>query len=41
VGGYLCSVEEKKKLQATMWDEKGVLNREIVAQPASRIAEPI
>ena len=40
VGGYLCSAEEKKKLQATMWDpEKGVLNREIVAQPAEKIAD--
>lgn len=39
VGGYLCSAEEKKKLQATMWDpEKGILNREIVAQPAEKIA---
>jgi len=39
VGGYLCSAEEKKKLQAAMWDpEKGVLNREIVAQPAEKIA---
>ncbi len=39
VGGYLCSAEEKKMLQATMWDpDKGVLNREIVAQPAEKIA---
>ena len=39
VGGYLVNAEEKKKLQATMWDEKGTLNREIVARPATRIAE--
>jgi len=39
VGGYLCSAEEKKKLQAAMWDEKGVLSREIVAQPAEKIAD--
>jgi len=39
VGGYLCSAEEKKRLQAAMWDpDKGVLNREIVAQPAEKIA---
>lgn len=38
-GGYLVDAEEKKKLQATMWDERGVLNRAIVAQPAPKIAE--
>ncbi len=38
VGGYLVSPEEKEKLQATVWTEKG-LNRAIVAQPAARIAE--
>jgi len=39
VGGYLCNAEEKKKLQAAMWDpEKGTLSREIVAQPAAKIA---
>jgi sulfoacetaldehyde dehydrogenase len=38
-GGYMVNTEEKKKLQNTMWNEKGALNREIVAQPASRIAE--
>jgi sulfoacetaldehyde dehydrogenase len=37
-GGYLCSPEEKKKLQAAMWDEKGVLSRDIVAQSAEKIA---
>jgi sulfoacetaldehyde dehydrogenase len=40
VGGYLVSPGEKQKLQATMWDSnKGTLNREIVAQPAERIAK--
>jgi sulfoacetaldehyde dehydrogenase len=39
VGGYLCSAEEKALLQKTMWDEKGALNRAIVAQPAQKIAE--
>jgi sulfoacetaldehyde dehydrogenase len=37
-GGYLCSAEEKARLQKGMWDEKGILNREIVAQPAEKIA---
>jgi sulfoacetaldehyde dehydrogenase len=39
VGGYLCSAEEKAKLQKGMWDEKGALNREIVAQSAEKIAK--
>ena len=38
VGGYLCSAEEKKKLQTATWDEKGILNRAVVAQPAEKIA---
>jgi len=38
VGGYLVNAEEKKKLQAAMWNDKGVLSREIVAQPPERIA---
>jgi sulfoacetaldehyde dehydrogenase len=39
VGAYLVNKEEKAKLRKAMWDEKGVLNREIVAKPAKRIAE--
>ena len=39
VGGYLVSPDEKKKLQDTMWTAPGLLNRDIVAQPAGRIAE--
>lgn len=38
-GGYLCNAEEKAKLMATMWPDGHTLNREIVAQPATRIAE--
>lgn len=37
-GGYLLSAKEKEKLQAAMWTDHG-LNRDIVAQPAARIAE--
>ena len=37
-GGYRCTADEKAKLQAVMWPD-GKLNREIVAQPAARIAE--
>jgi len=37
-GGYLCNAEEKKKLQTTMWTEKG-LNAKIVAQPPEKIAD--
>jgi sulfoacetaldehyde dehydrogenase len=40
VGGYKVNPEEKKRLQAAMWNpEKGTLNREIVAKPGTRIAE--
>jgi len=40
VGGYLVSADEKKKLQNAMWDpQKGTLRREIVAQPAEKIAK--
>ncbi|MDC7124651.1 MAG: aldehyde dehydrogenase family protein [Spirochaetales bacterium] len=38
-GGYMVNAEEKKSLQATMWDENGVLSRQIVAQPAQKIAK--
>lgn len=36
-GGYLVSAEEKEKLQKAMWPD-GHLNRDIVAQPAQKIA---
>jgi len=38
LGGYLCNDEEKARLRATMWPDGQTLNREIVAQPAERIA---
>ncbi|MFJ5718064.1 aldehyde dehydrogenase family protein [Neobacillus sp. NPDC093127] len=37
-GGHLVNQEEKEKLKNTMWVD-GHLSREIVAKPASRIAE--
>ena len=37
-GGYLLNSVEKAKLQEAMW-QNGILNREIVAQTAIRIAE--
>jgi sulfoacetaldehyde dehydrogenase len=39
VGAYLVNKEEKAKLRKAMWDEKGVLNRDIVAKPAAQIAK--
>ena len=38
-GGYLASAEEKNALQKTMWTASKVLNRTIIAQPATKIAE--
>ncbi len=37
-GGYKVNAEEKAKLQATIWVD-GHINRDVVAQPAGRIAE--
>lgn len=37
-GGYLCSAEEKARLEAVMWKD-GAINREVVAKPPARIAE--
>jgi sulfoacetaldehyde dehydrogenase len=37
-GGHLASIDEKEKLKAAMWPD-GKINRDIVAQPALRIAE--
>ncbi|MFP4179605.1 MAG: aldehyde dehydrogenase family protein [Spirochaetaceae bacterium] len=37
-GGYVVNGEEKKRLQDHMWKD-GILNREIVAQPAQKIAK--
>lgn len=38
-GGYLCTTEEREKLRATMWPDGTSLNRDIVAKPATQIAE--
>jgi len=38
-GGYLTNKEEKHALQKTMWTATKVLNRAIIAQPATKIAE--
>lgn len=37
-GGYLVLPDEKPKLQAVMWDEKGALSRDIVARSPEHIA---
>lgn len=37
-GGYVLGEADKKRLQATIWKEPGVLNANIVAQPFSVIA---
>jgi acyl-CoA reductase-like NAD-dependent aldehyde dehydrogenase len=38
-GGYLASEEDKKRLQAVMWDPERHRTLETVARPASKIAE--
>ena len=38
VGGYLCSVEERKALKNAMWPDGIHLNKDIVAQPVNKIA---
>lgn len=38
-GGYLCSEEEKERLQAALWDSEGHRTVQTVARPAARIAE--
>ncbi|MDA3956916.1 aldehyde dehydrogenase family protein, partial [Oceanispirochaeta sp.] len=37
-GGYLCDAGEKEKLQKALWPDAVHLNRDIVAQPAAKIA---
>ena len=37
-GGYLCSPEEKKRLRQVMWPDGEHLSREVVGQPALKIA---
>ena len=38
-GGYLCSMDEREKLRQYMWPDGTHLNRDIVARPATFIAE--
>ncbi|MGD9123704.1 MAG: aldehyde dehydrogenase family protein [Desulfarculaceae bacterium] len=38
-GGYMCSSEEREKLRQYMWPDGEHLNRDIVAKPATFIAE--
>lgn len=38
-GGYLCNAEEKKVLRDVMWPDGAHLSREVVGQPASKIAK--
>jgi sulfoacetaldehyde dehydrogenase len=38
-GGYLCSDEEKEKLQRAMWDAEGHRTAATIARPAAKIAE--
>ena len=38
-GGYLCSTDEREKLRQFMWPDGTHLNRDIVARPATWIAE--
>lgn len=37
-GGYLLSPAEKTRLQAVMWSPNGMLSRDVVGQPAPKIA---
>lgn len=38
-GGYLCSTQEREKLRKYMWPDGRHLNRDIVARPATFIAQ--
>lgn len=38
-GGYLCNTEEREKLRAYMWPDGKILNRDVVARPATFVAE--
>jgi sulfoacetaldehyde dehydrogenase len=40
-GGYLCDTEEREKLRQYMWPDGVHLNREIVARPATWIAQNV
>jgi len=38
-GGYLCDAEEKARLKSIMWPDGIHLSKEVVGQPASKIAQ--
>jgi len=38
-GGYLCTDDEKRKLQGAMWDAEGHRTSATIARPAEKIAE--
>lgn len=38
LGGHLCSPEEKARLKAVMWPDNAHLSRDVVGQPARKIA---
>jgi len=38
-GGYLCSTEERERLREYYWADGKTLNRDVIAKPASFIAE--
>jgi sulfoacetaldehyde dehydrogenase len=40
-GGYMCNTDEREKLRRYMWPDGTHLNREIVARPATFIAENV
>ena len=40
-GGYLCTEDEREELRTFMWPDGKALNRDIVAKPASWIAEQV
>lgn len=37
-GGYLCNTQEKARLKAVMWQDGEHLSRDVVGQPAAKIA---
>ena len=39
VGGSLLNGDEKLKLQGTMWNDRGVINRDVIAKRAAEIAK--
>jgi sulfoacetaldehyde dehydrogenase len=39
LGGYLCSPEEKERLRKVMWPDDAHISKDVVGQPASKIAQ--